>query len=179
MEKMTRIQTMEVLRLLSSGWPNLAPTETTLDGWHFAFVDEDPIKIISAARYVLKTRTKDSPPKPSDLIVVVEQFKEKATTSGEIAWSNGPRGAQSDFEKNVWTLWGGAGRFSMLPDTSYPSDSGNNERIVSFARKEFIDLFNAQLEKKKNDPYHLTHKDSARVLKLIDARKSNAKRIAK
>ena len=132
-------------------------TNDTVDAWFFVLCDEDAIGILSAARTLGKTRHESSfMPSPSVLINLALEIS-SGFSAAEDVWSRGPSASKSEFEKLVWKRWGGDVRFNSLPDVTYSEDSLRAQSALSFARKEFIDLYNAlRREKAVSNAGHLS-----------------------
>jgi hypothetical protein len=133
-----------------------------IDDWHFTLSDEDPRKVITAARYVAKTCEKGFAITPGFLLKASKELSNEMR-SGEIAWNDGPAKAKTDFDRETWRLWGGSSRYGSLPDPKYCDDPADAHTVLSFARKEFLELYNARHEQDQKADYHITHSDAARL----------------
>jgi len=148
---MNREQVIQLLKLLAAAFPTMKLTKNTLDGWLVLLSDEDPLEILAAAIVLSKTRAdRDFMPTPAAVIDGANEMRSKLAPSDKV-WSSGPAAATNDHEKDVWRRWGGLSRWNSLPDPLYCDDAIRAHSALSFARKEFAELYHSI----KRDNRHL------------------------
>jgi len=166
---MTEQEVEQLLRLSSNVWPTLRVTDDLVSAWHFVLADEPATDVLTATRYLAKTRKGDFCPKPQDIIAAMRELRNPLTLAEEV-YSRGPKGAKTELEREAWKRWGGQRRMGSLPDPLYCDDPIAAERTLAFARKEFLETLNSLQEVQVKQPEHLTHSDSVKALDMLQAR---------
>lgn len=152
-----------LLKLLASAFPTLKVTDEVVRAWHFGLSDESPQGVILAARHLVKTRDSNFMPSVSQVLKIAEQLSSGSFESAETAWAKGPR-IDDPKALRVWRAWGGSQRYGMLPDPQYSDDAAEAQKILSFARKEFIELFNGLKEQESHERAAISHEEAVRIL---------------
>lgn len=142
---MEKKEVFSLLRLLSNLWPNITLTDDLVDAWFWVLESHESVKVMAATKYIINTKESDFPPNASQIVKAIADINNSGE-SAEIAWDEG--GYSSEFAKHVWRRWGGDRRFGSLPDPKYSPEPLEAERTLSFARKEFIDLYNSMKDRK-------------------------------
>lgn len=160
---MNELQVEKLLRLLAASFPTLKLSDDTVNAWLFALCDEDPQQILLAARHLVKTRDSAFMPTIPEVLAVKRKLSGGSFQTAEQAWADGP-GCTDPHGAKVWKAFGGARRFGGLPDPKYCDDPEQAERTLSFARKEFCDLYESMRESEIHEQAALTHEEAVAFL---------------
>lgn len=98
-----------------------------------------------------------------EVLRIAEQLSSGSFESAETAWAKGPKTTDQKALR-AWRVWGGSQRYGMLPDPRYSDDAAEAQKILSFARKEFIELFNGMEEQDSHQRAAISHDDAVRLL---------------
>lgn len=173
---MTRPQTIQLLTLLSSAFPSLAITEDKIDSWLFILADEDPQDMLIAARHLAKTKDSSFAPVPSELINYIKSTKVVDIPSADLAWNN-PEA--SDIGREAWRIWGGDSRWGMMPDPRYSDNPEKANQTLSFAKNEFVKIYDALLKQSKQQEILEDHSSAKKALENLQAQGVNMARLLK
>lgn len=127
--------------------------------------NENAALMLAAGMYIVKTREEiDFMPTIATVIHAARELGKESVSSGEECWSRGPLSRQhTEFEQEIWRLWGGSNRWGALPDPKYCEDVQEAQRTLGFARKEFLELYEASSTSAAKKQDFLTHREALAV----------------
>lgn len=133
--------------------------------------------MLAAIRHVIRWEgDKDFMPTIAKVFKISRELSDPQSPADQV-WSRGPRGAAVGFEREVWHAWGGPNRFGALPDPKYSDDHAEAATVLSFARKEFIELFNSMKASNDLQPNLLTQIESHNFLKTLAEQGANLEKL--
>lgn len=160
-----QIQTL--LRRISQLWNNYPlPDADALEMWELALADEAPEAAVKAVLYLAKHDKSEFGPSLKKLLFTIEEQKSGGNDAAELAWSS--KGRNSELAAEAWREWGGDSRWGALPDPRYCEDSGKAESQLSFARKEFLELYAALEERQRQGHLQIDHQTAVNVLERVN-----------
>jgi hypothetical protein len=139
---MTRQESDKIVRLVASVWPTFAVTDDVLEAWFFVLDDEPVAAAARAVKHLAKTAGGAFAPSLPDIAKAMRQLS-SGHDSAELAWVR----RDTPFAEAVWRAWGGDRRWGSLPDPKYCEDPVEAERTLSFARREFLELYRSMSER--------------------------------
>lgn len=113
--------------------------------------------MLITARYVAKNHDSSFAPTPNVLIKFSRTLNRGEIPNAELAWQK-PK--ETELSRKAWELWGGDARWGALPDPKYSENPQSAQTILSFAQKEFINVYNGLLEQENKQQDLLAHSDS-------------------
>lgn len=160
---MTKEQTSKFLALIKLHFQNFQTGLESVEAW-FAMLKNYPADKCWLAYQSWMTAAREFPPNPSQIIAEIK--KTDAPSNAALAWSN-PR--SDKISEKAFQLWGGQARWAMLPDPRYSDDQIEAQRTLSFARREFVDIYNGLLESRVANPTYDQLIGSGQAKDLIGA----------
>jgi hypothetical protein len=173
---MNKQQIIQLLTLLSSAFPSLAITDDKIDSWLFILADENPQEMLLAARHLAKTKDSSFAPVPSELINYIKSTKVVEMPSADLAWNN-PEATELGAE--AWKIWGGDSRWGMMPDPKYSENPQKANQTLSFAKAEFIKIYEALLSKSKHQQVLDDHTSAVKALEGLQSQGIDLVRLLK
>ena len=144
---MTKEETAKFLTLINSHFQSFIVTAEIVGSWHLILKDLSPKSVWAVYRAYL-AQGKEFAPNVSQILALARKAKDG--DSGAFYWgllSNGRcrKSQLSSVAIQAFDLWGGRDRMNGLPDPSNPWIDNQRQAVteVSFARKEFIELFDS------------------------------------
>lgn len=165
---MDREQVIILLKLLSAAFPTMKVEGAVLDAWCILMEDEDAGLMFNSAKFICKNSDSSFMPTPSALIAQARKLATGQLSTAAEVWARGPvHPDNTAFDSDVWNLWGGYSRWGTLPDPVYAQNYVEAHQVLSFARKDFIELFNSTQRTAACKQDFITHSDAGRFLKKL------------
>ena len=144
---MTKKETAEFLAMVALSFTDVIINDPTINAWHYLFSDDDFQTVQKAFKLFVENSDSAFAPKPPQLKTIIKNLSPTADLPASLAWTN-PQA--TSLSREAWRRWGGGERYGMLPDPPYCDDPISAQTVVSFAMKEFCDIYNSLLERKEN-----------------------------
>jgi hypothetical protein len=167
---MNKEDTATFLTVVSTHYQNFQLSPEIVSGWHLVVQPFSKADIWRAYQN-LRSRGPEFAPNPGQ--VEAECLRLAANVGSgdaELAWSmlygsdKVKKSQLPPFAAEAWHAWGGRKRWAALPDPDWSKDRIQAQQTISFARKEYLDIFKSLAARGKEQQVALTHDQSQKLL---------------
>ena len=138
-------ETMMLLKRMTQMWNNFPmPSAEDFELWQAMLEDTDKALAFKAVMYLFKNDPSPHAPMLKTLCYTIEQMKPEALEGAATAWACLTSRRQHEatpLALEAWRMWGGDSRWGSMPDPMYCENPREAETTLSFARKEFIEIY--------------------------------------
>ena len=144
---MTKEQTVKFLGLVRIHFQNFQVSDEVVEAWHLMLKDVQADQVWNAYKAIM-SEPRDFPPNVSQVLGEVKKAKSPAPAI--LVWADGARPNLASSEaKEAYRRWGGDRRYRYLPDPRYAPNQSEALRIISYARKEFLEIYETLVESRQ------------------------------
>ena len=167
---MTKSEIATILGLIEQSFRDFKLTEKSINTWFILFEDENYPQVFQAFKHYINNSDSSFSPKPTELKQIIKKLFGYQQKNAAISWQSMIKKTRDDItmlDAEAWKLWGGDERFGRLPDPKNSPNPAQAESTIAFARKEYIELYEALSDKSEVETTRENLKLSPPVKKLV------------
>lgn len=147
---MNKIETVGILKILSSVYPTLNVTPDIIDVWHQCFSDERYQDVLHGVKFLIKSAPREFV-NPSHVFDAMRRAAGATVPNATIAWQQQGRVQGDDIAAQAWRIWGGDRRHGMSVDVNSGYATSDDRYRYNADKKEFVEIYNGLVERSKHE----------------------------